>query len=124
LNKLGDQRIALSSDSALLTRRNDGSLVLALWKYGPTGQPDSSRAVTLRFKDTSVHHVLIWRLDADHGDVHRAYAKLGEPGYPTQAQIQQLREASELAPPENVEVQNQTVNVPVPSDGLVLIELR
>jgi xylan 1,4-beta-xylosidase len=124
LHKLGDQRIALSSDSALLTRRNDGSLVLALWKYGPTGQPDSSRAVTLRFKDTSVHHALIWRLDADHGDVHRAYAKLGEPRYPTQAQIQQLREASELAPPENVEVQNQTVNVPVPSDGLVLIELR
>ena len=124
LHKLGDQRIALSSDSALLTRRNDGSLVLALWKYGPTGQPDSSRAVTLRFKDTSAHHALIWRLDADHGDVHRAYAKLGEPRYPTQAQIQQLREASELAPPENVEVQNQTLNVPVPGDGLVLIELR
>src|SRR3989449_4985148 len=33
LHELGDQRIDLNSDSALLTRKKDGSLVLALWNY-------------------------------------------------------------------------------------------
>ena len=124
LHKLGDRRIALTSDSALLTRKNDGSLVVALWNYRATGEPDSSKAITLKVKSTSVRKASVWRLDADHSDVHRAYVKLGEPLYPTPAQIQQLRAASELAPPENVKVQNQTLTIQVPADGLVLIELR
>ena len=35
LHQLGDQRIAIDSDSALLTRRKDGTLVLAVWNYAP-----------------------------------------------------------------------------------------
>jgi xylan 1,4-beta-xylosidase len=124
LHKLGDRRIDLASDSALLTRRNDGSLVLALWNYLPTGQADSSRVVTLRLKDTSIHRASIWRLDTDHSDLHRVYAKLGEPRYPTQAQIQQLRAASALAPPEDVKVRNHALTLSVPGDGLVVIEMR
>ena len=33
LHKLGDERIQLDSESALLTRRKDGALVLAVWNY-------------------------------------------------------------------------------------------
>src|SRR5271168_5034084 len=35
LHHLGDRRIAVDSDSALLTRRKDGTLVLAVWNYAP-----------------------------------------------------------------------------------------
>ena len=46
LHQLGDQRIELDSDSALLTRRKDGSLVLALWNYAPPEQPGAPYALT------------------------------------------------------------------------------
>src|SRR5882724_5196419 len=52
LHKLGDQRIALDSDSALLTRRNDGSLVLALWNYAPPDQTGAAKSITVQFKNT------------------------------------------------------------------------
>ena len=123
LHKLGDQRIALNSDSALLTRRRDGSFVLALWNYREANQPDS-KTVTLHFKDASLHHASIWRLDAAHSDVHQAYARMGEPRYPTQAQIRQLRAASELPSPEDIEVRNEILTLAVPGNGLVLIELK
>ena len=35
LHQLGDQRIAVDSDSALATKTSDGKLVLALWNYAP-----------------------------------------------------------------------------------------
>ncbi|HEV2731844.1 MAG TPA: glycosyl hydrolase family 39, partial [Terriglobales bacterium] len=41
LHKLGDRHIALNSDSALLTLRNDGALVLAVWNYALPDQPGS-----------------------------------------------------------------------------------
>src|SRR5437667_35951 len=50
LHKLGDQRIALDSNSALLTRRSDGSLVLALWNYAAPDQDGSAESFTLQFK--------------------------------------------------------------------------
>ena len=124
LHKLGNQRLALAAESALLTRRSDGALVLALWNYSPAGQSDSLKSVTLRFKNSNIRSASIWRVDAEHSDVHRAYAQLGEPRYPTQAQIQKLRAASELTPPENMELPTPALTLPVPEDGLVLIELR
>ncbi len=35
LHRLGDRRIPVDSDSALATRRSDGSIVIALWNYAP-----------------------------------------------------------------------------------------
>ncbi len=38
LHKLGDESIQIDSDSALLTRRKDGTLVLAVWNYALPGE--------------------------------------------------------------------------------------
>ena len=124
LHKLGDQRIALASDAALLTRTHDGSFVLALWNYMRAGDSHPAKTVTMQFKGGGIHHATVWRLDADHGDVHRLYARLGEPRYPTSAQIQQLRQASQLAPPEDLEIQNQALTLSLAGNSLVLIELQ
>ncbi len=35
LHKLGDHQLKTRSDSALVTKRDDGTMVLALWNYAP-----------------------------------------------------------------------------------------
>ena len=124
LHKLGDQRILLNSDSALLTRKSNGGLALALWNYALPDQPGSQKTVVVRFKNATAWQAEVWRLDGEHGDVHRAYEKMGNPPYPTQAQLQQLRSASQLSPPETTSLKNGELNLDVPAHGLVVVELK
>jgi xylan 1,4-beta-xylosidase len=124
LHQLGDQRIALDSESALLTRRDDGTLILALWNYAPPGEPSSSRTITLQLKNTKVHHASIARVDRDHGDFHSAYEKLGSPRYPTSVQIQDLRSATELPAPETRKLKGDELTLVLPAHGLAVIELK
>jgi xylan 1,4-beta-xylosidase len=124
LHGLGNNRVTLDSDSALLTRKENGSLVLAVWNYVPPGQAGSTKWITLRLKNTNARQALIWRLDADHGDVRGAYEQLGTPRYPTQLELKELRVAAEMPAPETLELRNSVLNLSVPSSGLVLIELK
>jgi xylan 1,4-beta-xylosidase len=124
LHKLGDERIQLDSDSALLTRRKDGSLVLAVWNYSAPEQAGPSETLTLQFKGANPHHVQISRVDADHGDIHRAYAQMNSPTYPTQKQIQELQHAAELPAPENGHLDHGQLTLTLPSYGLAVIELK
>src|SRR6267378_2300867 len=50
LHALGDERIATGSDTALVTRKKDGSLAIAVWNYAPLGEAGALKTVTLRFK--------------------------------------------------------------------------
>jgi xylan 1,4-beta-xylosidase len=124
LHELGDQRIALDSDSALLTRRSDGTLVLAVWNYAPPEQAGSVRAFSVRFKSAKPQHAVISILDGEHGDFHSAYEKMGSPRYPTETQIRELRRASELVEPETRELKNDELTITLPAHGLALIELK
>jgi xylan 1,4-beta-xylosidase len=124
LHKLGGQRLALDSDSALLTRRDDGTLVLAIWNYAPPGETGFSKSVTLQFKNARPRHATISRLDREHGDFHSVYEKMGSPRYPTQAQIQQLRGSAELPAPETRKLTNDGLTLTIPAQSLVLIELK
>jgi xylan 1,4-beta-xylosidase len=123
-HKLGTKRLTVNSDSALVTARPDGSLVLALWNYAPEGQTGEPRTLTVKLKGTTAKHASISRVDADHGDYHAAYAKMGSPDYPTQAQIKQLREAAKLGAPESVDVKGGEFKVTIPGPGLALVELK
>jgi xylan 1,4-beta-xylosidase len=124
LHRLGEERIELESDSALLTRGKDGTLVLAVWNYAPPEQPGSPRTITLHLKNTNSKHAYISRVDAEHGDVHPAYEKMGSPRYPTQKQVQELRRASELPTAEVGHLEHGELTITVPSYGLALIELK
>ena len=124
LHQLGDQRIELNSDSALLTRRSDGTLVLAIWNYAPPGEKGLAKTITLRFENTKQQVATISRLDHEHGDFHSVYGKMGTPRYPTLSQIQELRRASELPEPETIELKANKLTLPLPAHGLVLIELK
>jgi xylan 1,4-beta-xylosidase len=124
LHELGDERLQLDSESALLTRRKDGTLVLAVWNYAPPEQSGSPRKITLRFKSTNQKHASVSRVDGEHGDVHPAYEKMGRPRYPTQKQIQELRSAANLSAPQAEHLQHGELTITLPSHGLAVIELK
>jgi xylan 1,4-beta-xylosidase len=124
LHLLGDARIQLESNFALLTKRKDGTLVLAVWNYAPPSQPGSSKTVTVRLKDSKAKHALIARVDADHGDIHPAYEKMGSPRNPTQKQIKELQRAAELSAPESVRIDQGEFKITLPTYGLAVIEVK
>jgi xylan 1,4-beta-xylosidase len=124
LHKLGDQRLNLDSDSAVVTRGEHGSLVIAVWNYAPPDEVGRTKNITLRFKNTTMRHASIWRVDADHGDFHAAYKKMHEPTYPTQAEIRELRAAAETKSPETRNLTNGDLALPIPASGLAVIELK
>ncbi len=124
LHQLGDQRIALDSESALLTRRDDGTLILAVWNYAPPGELGSPKTVTLQLKNAKARRASISHVDGDHGDFHAAYEKMGSPRYPTQAQIEDLRRATNLPHPEESKLKDNQLTLTLPAHGLAVIELK
>lgn len=124
LHHLGDERLAVDSDTALVTRRKDGSLVIAVWNYAPPGESGETKTVTLRFKGEKVKRASISRVDREHGDVQAAYEKMGAPSFPTQAQIVALRNAAELPAAEVRDLRDGELSVPLPAHGLAVIEVK
>ena len=125
LHQLGDERITLNSEDALLTRRPDGTLVVAVWNLVPPEQSGSAKTVTIHFRNAGeLRRAAVSRVDHDHGDVHAAYEKMGSPRYPTQEQLQELRQAAQLPSPEIENLKNSELTITLPADGLAVIEVR
>jgi xylan 1,4-beta-xylosidase len=135
LHKLGGTQIASSSDSALITRRDDGTVVLALWNYAPSvgdtasytpGEPVGSPkhfSIDLKHLATGAH-ATAWRLDATHGNAIAAFDQMGRPASPSREQIRALRKAGEMAAPETLPLKAGKLDLDIPPQGLVVIELR
>jgi xylan 1,4-beta-xylosidase len=125
LHQLGEQRIAVDSDSLLVTRRSDGTLVLAVWNLFLPGQQGDAKNVTIAFKGLGgKHRAVISRVDATHGSLSDAYAAMGKPVYPTKKQIEDLRRAASVSAGETKTVQNGNVSLMIPPQGLAVIEIR
>ncbi len=126
LHQLGSERFSPETPAALLTRRRDGTLVVALWNYREVGAAEVDvRRVTLGFEHIEGHSVEVQVLDAEHGNYAAAYEHMGSPRYPTGTQLDELRGAAALPPPvlRTLDLQQQ-VMLEVPPDGLVLVTLR
>jgi len=123
LHMLGEKRIALDSDSALLTRRQDGTLVVVVWNYAPPEQTGLPKTVNFHFKNAKPRIAIISRVDHEHGDFHSVYERMGSPRYPSQAQIEVLRQAARLNP-EIRKLKNDALTVTLPAQGLAVIELK
>ena len=124
LHRLGDKRLAASTEDVLVTRRKDGGLAIAAWNMVDPGKSGPSRGIQLRFEHARVPSVQVTYLDHDHGDVHKAYEAMGSPRYPTQQQFEKLRGAAALSSPEVHMVRNGSLTLTIPSQGLVLIETK
>ena len=124
LHQLGEERIALDSNSALVTRKKDGSLVLAVWNYAPPEKEGAAKTVTLKFKGAAPVQAMVSVVDPQHGDGRAAYQAMGSPQYPTQAQIKDLRKASELAAPETRALTNGELTLTLPSYSLAVVTVK
>ncbi len=125
LHQLGDQRIPVGSDSGLATRRPDGSLAIAVWNLFLPEETGAPKTLTLELKGlTGRHRAVIHRLDSEHGSLLHAYEAMGRPVSPTREQIEQLRRAAALPPPEAGPLTGNRVTLTLPPHGLALIEIR
>ena len=135
LHRLGHMRLLPQVRSALITRRRDGALVLALWNYAPPDgrgpkytPPPAHRSH--RVFEIAVHefppeaHGLLWRVDDQHSDVLRAFNAMGRPRWPTREQIAVLKAAGRLAPARPVQLRDGRITVRVPQHGLALLLLE
>ena len=117
LHKLGEQRLAVSSDSALVTRRADDTLAIAVWSYAPPGPGGAMKTYQLSFRNVSgARRAAIWLVDRDHGSALTAWEAMGAPRFPTFEQHRRLLQAAELPGP-HVEALN-------PADPRLTLELR
>jgi len=122
LHRLGEQRLAVSSDDVLVTKRADGSLVIAAWNLTGVGEKGTTKQIDLQLRNSHLDTVYVNRVDADHGDVHKTYQAMGSPRYPSPAQIGILRAAARLPAAEIQHVSGGSLTVTIPPQGLVLIE--
>ena len=134
LHKLGDTRLASDSDSTLVTRRADGTLVVALWNYappdatGPKYAPPAPPGPPLHFvlelpAAREGAKVALSRVDADHGNVVSAFDSMGRPPFPTREQAAALRGMARLPAPESMTVRRGRLELDVPTHGLAVLEI-
>jgi xylan 1,4-beta-xylosidase len=125
LHKLGTERIPVNSDSVLATRTKDGALEIAVWNIALPEEPGAPKTLTLDIKGmTKAHSVKIYRVDGKHGSPLPAWAAMGKPRYPTQQQLESLRKAGALAPPESRALTDGRVTLTLPPHSLFLLEVN
>jgi xylan 1,4-beta-xylosidase len=122
LHQLGQQRFSPDVDQALLTRRDDGTLVLALWNYREAESSNpQTRRLSITFTHTEAQTAQVQTVDAEHGNFSAAYLRMGSPRYPTREQLDELRKSAALPPPVSLPLEQRRLSLDLPPDALVLI---
>jgi len=124
LHRLGEERLVIGSDSALVTRKKDGGLVIAVWNYAPPEQAGAVKTTTLHFQGGRYKHALVSTIDPNHGDVHSIYEKMGSPRYLSQAQIRQLKQAAEIPPATELNLKGGELTLTLQPYELAVVEVR
>jgi xylan 1,4-beta-xylosidase len=126
LHAMGEERLANPADNLLVTRRKDGTLVMAAWNLADMDQLAHGSPMTMRlaFKGLAQGaRVSIQRVDETHGNPMTAYRAMGSPRYPTQAQVEALNKASTLPAPEDRRLDKGALELTLPVNGLAVIEI-
>ncbi len=109
LHQLGSQRIMINSQNALVTKRPDGTYVIALWNYAEPGEnagPKTFQLVPKRVK-TKIYNLQF--ISPDHGSALEAWKKMGSPAYPTPVQVRNLIEESRPGPAQRFRLDHAIV---------------
>jgi xylan 1,4-beta-xylosidase len=128
LHRLGSERIAVDSDSALATRREGGSLAVAVWNYAPPGETGSTKQFDLSLSGIGdLRQATIYEVDPNHGSALAAWEAMGKPDFPTREQQELLREAGRLPAPEIRAIpagNPASLSLTLPAHGLALVILE
>jgi xylan 1,4-beta-xylosidase len=124
LHELGDARLEVNSDSALVTRRNDGSLAIATWNLFLPEETGSPKTFTLNLKNLGgAHSARITIVDDEHGSPLPAWDAMGQPPLPSLQQIEALRKAAALPSPRQEDIKNERLTLTLRPHALALIEI-
>lgn len=125
LHWLGSTRLEVNSDSALVTRQEDGTLVLAVWNLFLPEETGSAKTFALHFKGVSgTGSARITVVDPEHGSPLPAWEKMGRPAFPTLSQIEALRKAGALPASQKRTLQNGSLALTLQPHALALIEIE
>jgi xylan 1,4-beta-xylosidase len=108
----------------LVTKKKDGTLVLAAWDLAEPGVSAPAKSITLAFQGVKSNAAVnISRIDQTHGNVLAAYDKMGAPAYPSQEQLRQLREVERAGQPQREHLRGGSLTLVVPAQGLAVVEV-
>lgn len=128
LHELGDQRLANPSNDVIVTKRKDGTLVIAAWNLVDLVKNDgmNGRAVTMNIEFRNVPRnaeVSIERVDDEHGNVLPKYAAMGSPVDPTETQVEQLNRETALGQPEQTRLKDGRLELTLERNSLTLLQV-
>jgi xylan 1,4-beta-xylosidase len=124
LHRLGDTRLDAASDSVLVTRGRDGSLMIAVWNLFLPEEAGSPKTITLRFKGgVAAPSARVTIVDKEHGSPLPAYERMQKPDSPTAQQIETLRKAAILPQPQTLPLKNGSITLTLRPHALALIEI-
>jgi xylan 1,4-beta-xylosidase len=126
LHSLGEERLANPADNVLVTRRKDGTLVVAAWNLVDMDKAAAGTPLGMRLQFKGIESdakVSIQRVDEAHGNPMPAYRAMGSPHYPTQKQIAALNQASALPAPQRRKLAKGALDLTLPVNGLAVIEI-
>jgi xylan 1,4-beta-xylosidase len=121
LHELGDRRLPAESPDVLVTARDGGAIVVALWNYAEPGEKGGAKTFRLQLTNSKARSYSLRILDPDHGSALEAWNAMGKPASPTPTQIKQLVESSKLPPPNERGI-DQPIQLPSQSLAIVIIK--
>ncbi|MBV8071298.1 MAG: glycosyl hydrolase family 39 [Acidobacteriaceae bacterium] len=125
LHKLGDQRLPNSSSDVIVTKRKNGTLVIAVWNLVDPDKTGSTKKIRLTISGIRNNAVArVSRVDDDHGNTLAAYKALGSPRYPTEEQVRMMNAATALAPPAEERLDGNHLDLSLQPNALVLVEVE
>ena len=116
LHRLGEQRVQTDRTDALVTKRADGTVAIALWNYAPPGEGGAARAFQIAWNGRTRFRVEI--VDPEHGSALGAWRAMGSPAFPTREQYEQLRRSAG----STRKLASSTFSLP--AHGLALVEVE
>ena len=119
LHGLGTSRVPVRSENVLVTKREDGTFVLALWNYAEPDENPPSKVFRLELKGVNAKNYTMRLVDRTHGSGLKAWQDLGSPVSPTPEQARMIQKAAAPAPP-----QEQAITDPVTLEPQALAVLE
>lgn len=122
LHRLGDRRLKNDARSVLVSRRRDGGLSIAAWNLVPHGENGPTHHVHFEFSNLPKNmRVQVLRVDETHSNTRGIFHEMGDPKYPTRAQIAEVNRRGALQA-EQMAVVGGKLDLDIPREGVVLIE--
>ncbi len=125
LHQLGSERLTNPASDVIATESANREVEVAAWNLVDPGQPTSEKTIDLIFRNVPPNaHVSIQEIDANHGNVLKDYAEMGDPLDPTPDQVEQLNHETALPPALEETLSAGKLRLRLTANALTLIKVQ